>query len=199
MRRALWYVVYQLDAVLLISVGLAHIFERPYRVDDEISKRFRSTPVVEDFNVQAVNDLMYRDWSVPSTFEHATSPRVVPRTFLDPLVLYGIIEPVRRLLSLTPNGARLATRLVIGVLDVDSLLLILVALHKRNEPVVGIMFTLLTALQFEIPFYSGRFHPNLFGFVLTNVAMTARLSLSRPRTILMSHVVLALATGASRS
>lgn len=176
-----------IDAVLLCAICVLHVYLAPF------------TKVEESFNVQAVYDLLYKSWRDPTTFDHATFPGVVPRTFLAPLLLYFIVAPLKWLLNLHPLAAFVTMRLALVLLSATALLCIRHALNKQHSRATGAMFTLLTACQFHLPFYAGRPLANVFAMLFTNLSLAQRISSTTPRTTLYSHALLALAVALLRS
>ncbi|RKP25110.1 Alg9-like mannosyltransferase family-domain-containing protein [Syncephalis pseudoplumigaleata] len=80
-RRAGW----RPDIIDLLLVCLAsfHVIVAPF------------TKVEEQFNVEALHDLLYHGWSRLDKYNHTAYPGPVPRTFIGPLFLYSMVKPVQ--------------------------------------------------------------------------------------------------------
>ncbi len=172
------------DAVLLCLVCAAHVLLAPY------------TKVEESFNIQAIYDLLFKDYRHPETFDHYEFPGVVPRTFLAPVTLATLVSPLRYVL--TPVALLCAVRLALAGILIGSLLKIRHTLTQRHTATVGQLFILITASQFHIPYYAGRTLPNIFALILTNIVISQRLH-DTVKSTLRAHVILAFAVAVFRS
>ena len=172
------------DVALLCVICVAHVLIAPY------------TKVEESFNIQAVYDLLFKDVRRPESFDHFEFPGVVPRTFIAPIVLAVTVSPLRNIVP--PVVLLCAVRLALAAILIASILTIRNSLSKRHTHTVGVLFTLITALQFHIPYYAGRTLPNIFALIFTNVALSQRL-LDSVNATLRAHVILAVAVAVFRS
>lgn len=110
-----------------------------------------------------------------SDFDHFLFPGVVPRTFAGPLILSLISCIPKYIFRLSPFLTLHLVRFVLAALCVSSLLSIRNALASRFTSLTATLFSLFTASQFHVLFYSSRTLPNTFALVLTNFAFANRL------------------------
>ena len=159
---------WQCELCLLASVGLM-IYRCPY------------SKVEESFNMQATHDLLHYDWRIKDTmlktFDHINFPGVVPRTFVGSLLLSLLSLPLYYVADNTAwlTGQAAAVRGQVIVRAVLGFVLFLChrafsrAVSRRfggsaaSGVDVGCLVSLLTALQFHLPFYMSRTLPNTFG------------------------------------
>lgn len=157
---------------------------------------FWAHQVEESFNIQAVYDLLYKEWSSVSTFDHVEFPGVVPRTFIGPLVLTPLPLLVKSLFDVSPFVILHIARGTLGLLTALSLYAIRTSLSLRFGPGASLFFTILTMTQFHLLFYASRTLPNIFALILMNFAFADRLrppSNHRPyRAIVIMSVACAL-------
>lgn len=177
-----------LDVVILCFLSALYIYLVPY------------TKIEESFNVQAVYDLLEKNWNQPHIFDHTSFPGVVPRTFLGPIVLSLFVTPFRLVYKgIKPLVLFSAVRLVLAAMSIASLLSIRSALSYRHGHIVGYFFTLITACQFHIPFYAGRPLANTFALIFTNLSLSHRIRTDEATGILLSHAILACTVAIFRS
>jgi len=144
--------------VLLFGVIWLHVFISPY------------TKVEESFTLHAIHDIIFWGSDLPQ-YDHFSFPGVVPRSFFAPLWTGFAALPL----------ARAANRLglISTKLDLQLLIRLIIASYNglcvlyffRKASVVfgrpvGTTATLLTAVQFHIPFYASRPLPNMLAFGL---------------------------------
>lgn len=173
------------DAVLLVCICILHVYLAPY------------TKVEESFNVQATFDLLYKRWIAVTTFDHRTFPGVVPRTFLAPILLYIIVAPFRMVFR--PLATFYALRLVLALLSVCAQLAVRGALIRRYGKSTGVIYTIMTCVQFHLNFYAGRPLANMLALLCTNVALALRIDASDSKNVLIAHAVLGAAVALLRS
>ena len=153
------------DFLLLCSIFFL-IYRCPY------------SKVEESFNTQAVYDLQnYSWWSKDGllSFDHIEFPGVVPRTFLGPLFLSVIGFPLTMLSRVYFEAPsffdQVIVRCVLGVWLWWCFLQykgsVTYRFSNKNQygiwyADVGCLVSLLTALQFHLPFYMSRTLPNTF-------------------------------------
>ncbi|ESZ95558.1 glycosyltransferase family 22 protein [Sclerotinia borealis F-4128] len=160
----------------LPTLILIHLLLAPY------------TKVEESFNIQAIHDIL--TYGLPSanisstlnTYDHATFPGAVPRTFFGALSLAAVSKPV--LLLTQGRYAQLIVRGALGLFNAACLIRYRNGLAGAFGEDVGRWYILLQATQFHVVFYASRTLPNMFAFGLTTLAFTEFLPArggSRPR------------------
>jgi len=158
----------QCELLLLASVGLM-LYRCPYN------------KVEESFNMQATHDLMHYAWRDKDTmlknFDHMDFPGVVPRTFVGSLLLSLFSLPVYYVVDkeawlygqLATVPGQVVVRAVLGCVLCLCHRAFSRAVSRRfggreaGGVDVGCLVSLLTALQFHLPFYMSRTLPNTFG------------------------------------
>ena len=157
-----------LDVLLLLVTG-AHIILSPY------------TKVEESFNVQATHDMLFHGTNL-DVYDHHVFPGVVPRTFVGALAVSVIASPgiqflrlCSRFVTLDTGGfmssqdrvyALLIVRLILAAATCHALSKMRRELSKQFGSICGIIFAMVSCLQFHLPFYAGRPLPNIFALVL---------------------------------
>jgi alpha-1,6-mannosyltransferase len=152
----------QCELLLLTSI-LFLVFRCPF------------SKVEESFNTQATHDILHNAWwnydAMVQTFDHLKFPGVVPRTFVGPLLLGIFTWPLKSLtyalLDTVPKfSEQLIMRSVLGVwlwwcyrVFTRSISL---KFGEVNGIDTGCVVTLITLLQFHLPFYMSRTLPNTF-------------------------------------
>ncbi|KFA48509.1 hypothetical protein S40293_00288 [Stachybotrys chartarum IBT 40293] len=148
---------------LLILIPLIHLVVAPH------------TKVEESFNLQAAHDILVYGTPVVdvggrlgATYDHFTFPGAVPRTFVGPVVLAGLSQPLVALVGF--RHAQFVVRAVLGAFNAGALLVLRSVLTRAFGNSTARWWVLLLASQFHVPFYLSRTLPNMFAFGLTTLA-----------------------------
>ncbi|KLU85323.1 alpha-1,6-mannosyltransferase subunit [Magnaporthiopsis poae ATCC 64411] len=156
-----------LDALLSLLIPgliLVHLVVAPY------------TKVEESFNMQATHDVLV--YGTPTSdvrsklsgsYDHFTFPGAVPRTFVGPVILAGLTQPLIALAG-GFRHAQLLVRAALGLFNAVAILVFKAALGDAYGSSVGRWYALLQASQFHVMFYASRTLPNMFAFGLTTLA-----------------------------
>eukprot|EP00636_Phaeomonas_parva_P000865 CAMPEP_0118860644 /NCGR_PEP_ID=MMETSP1163-20130328/6424_1 /TAXON_ID=124430 /ORGANISM="Phaeomonas parva, Strain CCMP2877" /LENGTH=521 /DNA_ID=CAMNT_0006794363 /DNA_START=56 /DNA_END=1618 /DNA_ORIENTATION=+ len=127
------------------------------------------TKVEESFNVQAAHDAMTYGVGRLAEWDHLQFPGVVPRSFVGSLTLGGLLAPLAELLrsfGYAHTASLLLYRGALASLGAHAFWRVADRAERRMEPGTGVLFLLLTACQFHLPFYLSRPLPNTFAFAL---------------------------------
>ncbi|KAL2200030.1 glycosyltransferase family 22 protein [Corynascus similis CBS 632.67] len=150
-------------AALIPGLILLHLVVAPY------------TKVEESFTIQAAHDVLvygtptsdvYRKLS--STYDHFTFPGAVPRTFIGPVLLAGLAQPIVDLVGF--QHAQFVVRAILGLFNAACLLVFARNLRRAYGVGTARWYLLLQASQFHVIFYASRTLPNMFAFGLTTLA-----------------------------
>ncbi|KAI9593359.1 Alg9-like mannosyltransferase family-domain-containing protein [Syncephalis fuscata] len=133
------------------------------------------TKVEEQFNVEAVHDLLYYGWTHLDEYNHTAYPGPVPRTFIGPIVLYIIVKPVQLIWhSINPVVPKvyflIIARCALAAITILSLSRFRFTVQKIYGNTTAIAFALICAVQFHLIFWAGRTIPNTFAFSMVTVA-----------------------------
>ncbi|KAI1283322.1 Alg9-like mannosyltransferase family-domain-containing protein [Xylaria sp. FL0933] len=165
------------DTLLSLSIPalvIIHLAVAPY------------TKVEESFNIQATHDILaygtptrnvYEQLS--SRYDHFDFPGAVPRTFLGPVFLAGISQPLIALIGF--QHAQLIVRGLLGLANSAALLVFKYNLERAFGRSAARWYTVLQASQFHIIFYASRPLPNMFAFPLTTLAFSQLIPRPDPR------------------
>ncbi|KAK3383338.1 alpha-1,6-mannosyltransferase subunit [Lasiosphaeria ovina] len=135
------------------------------------------TKVEESFNIQAAHDVMV--YGTPTadvfqrlsgTYDHFTFPGAVPRTFIGPVLLAGIAQPVVALVGF--DHAQFVVRAILGLFNATCLLVFAQSLRRAYGDAAARWYLLLQASQFHVMYYASRTLPNMFAFGLTTLAFS---------------------------
>ncbi|KAH8905318.1 hypothetical protein BR93DRAFT_960379 [Coniochaeta sp. PMI_546] len=155
----------------LVALIVFHLLVAPY------------TKVEESFNIQATHDVLVYGTptsnvyeKLSSAYDHFTFPGAVPRTFVGPVILAGISQPVITLLGF--KHAQTIVRLMLGLFNAYALSALKWNIQRAHGRSAARWFTLLQASQFHVMFYASRTLPNMFAFGLTTLAYAQILSRS---------------------
>ncbi|KAK8113887.1 Alg9-like mannosyltransferase [Apiospora kogelbergensis] len=166
-----------LDALLSLALPalvILHLIIAPY------------TKVEESFNMQATHDVLV--YGTPTTdiyhrlsarYDHFDFPGAVPRTFIGPVLLAGLSQPLIYLAGF--RHAQLIVRAILGCLNAASLLFFRSRVEKAFGKPTARWYMLLQASQFHVLFYASRTLPNMFAFALTTLAFAHMVG--DPRTV----------------
>ncbi|KAI7830234.1 Alg9-like mannosyltransferase family-domain-containing protein [Gamsiella multidivaricata] len=138
------------------------------------------TKVEESFNLQAAHDILSFGVSSENIkqYDHLEFPGVVPRTFVGPLLLAAGSWPIMAIARLLGLGSELPKGLL-GQIIVRTVLGVFTFLgwHQMSRGVrhqfgrtTGLLFMIVSGVQFHWLFYAGRTLPNTFALILVNVA-----------------------------
>ncbi|KAK0748266.1 Alg9-like mannosyltransferase family-domain-containing protein, partial [Apiosordaria backusii] len=155
-----------LDTILSASIPtliLIHLIIAPY------------TKVEESFNIQATHDVLVYGTptsnihsKLSNTYDHFTFPGAVPRTFVGPVLLAGISQPIILLFGF--QHAQFIVRALLGLFNAFSLHIFTRNLRQAYGPATARWYLLLQSSQFHVLFYASRTLPNMFAFGLTTLA-----------------------------
>ncbi|KAI1813299.1 glycosyltransferase family 22 protein [Poronia punctata] len=183
-----------LDTLLALSIPalvILHLLVAPY------------TKVEESFNIQATHDILAYGTPTENVYEYLSShydhfdfPGAVPRTFLGPVFLAGISQPVVALVGF--QYAQLIVRAVLGLANSASLLVFKSNLERAFGKPTARWYAVLQASQFHVLFYASRPLPNMFAFCLTTLAFSQLLPHPDPKKrVVRFKVAIALLTMAT--
>ncbi|RWA03770.1 hypothetical protein EKO27_g11337 [Xylaria grammica] len=188
-----------IDTLLSLSIPalvILHLVVAPY------------TKVEESFNIQATHDILaygtptrnvYEQLS--SSYDHFDFPGAVPRTFLGPVLLAGISQPLIALVGF--QHAQFIVRTLLGLANSAALLVFKHNLERACGRSAARWYTLLQASQFHVLFYASRPLPNMFAFPLTTLAFSQLIPHSDPRKQIVRYKLaiafLTMATAIFRS
>ncbi|KAK3693577.1 Alg9-like mannosyltransferase family-domain-containing protein [Podospora appendiculata] len=168
-----------LDAGLSLFIPglvIAHLILAPY------------TKVEESFNIQAAHDVLVYgmptvviNQKLSNTYDHFTFSGVVPRTFLGPVLLAGIAQPIIAVVGF--NHAQFVVRAVLGLFNAACLLVFARSIRRAYGVATARWYLLLQASQFHIMFYASRTLPNMFAFGLTTLAFAFLIPDPNPKAI----------------
>ncbi|KAL7896338.1 glycosyltransferase family 22 protein [Trichoderma sp. SZMC 28014] len=153
----------ELIDLLLFIVPLLHLLAAPY------------TKVEESFNLQATHDILV--YGTPthdirqrlsSTYDHFSFPGAVPRTFVGPMLLAGVSQPLIALAGF--EHAQVVVRAVLGGFNAVCLVVFGAAVREAFGKGAARWWVVLSVTQFHVVFYLSRTLPNMFAFGLTTLA-----------------------------
>lgn len=104
-----------------------------------------------------------------STYDHFTFPGAVPRTFIGPVLLAGIAQPVLALLGF--QHAQFIVRAILGLFNAACLLVFARNLRRAYGAGTARWYLLLQGSQFHVMFYASRTLPNMFAFGLSGFSL----------------------------
>jgi alpha-1,6-mannosyltransferase len=145
---------------LIPGLILVHLVVAPY------------TKVEESFNIQAAHDVLVYGTptsdiyhKLSTTYDHFTFPGAVPRTFIGPVLLAGLAQPIVALVGF--QHAQFVVRAILGLFNAACLLIFARGLRRAYGAGTARWYLLLQASQFHIMFYASRTLPNMFAFGLS--------------------------------
>jgi alpha-1,6-mannosyltransferase len=146
--------------VLLPALVILHLVVAPY------------TKVEESFNIQAAHDILVYgtptsdvNRKLSSSYDHFAFPGAVPRTFVGPVLLAGLAQPLVYLMGF--DHAQLIVRAILGLFNAGCLLHFGSSIKSWCGRDAARWYLLLQASQFHIIFYASRTLPNMFAFGLS--------------------------------
>jgi alpha-1,6-mannosyltransferase len=126
------------------------------------------TKVEESFNMQAIHDLVFIPMQLEN-FDHLEFPGVVPRTFIGPITVASASLPVHVIMRTFTNLSKLHSqficRAILGIFAWEAFVCFRKAVSFRFGGRAGAILSILTAVQFHLPFYMSRTLPNTFALV----------------------------------
>ncbi|KAK3394221.1 Alg9-like mannosyltransferase family-domain-containing protein [Podospora didyma] len=150
-------------SALIPGLVLVHLAVAPY------------TKVEESFNIQAAHDVLVYgtptsdiNEKLSSTYDHITFPGAVPRTFIGPVLLAGVAQPIVAVVGF--DKAQLVIRAILGLFNAACLLAFARNMRRAYGAATARWYLLLQASQFHAMFYASRTLPNMFAFGLTTLA-----------------------------
>ncbi|KAI1402376.1 glycosyltransferase family 22 protein [Hypoxylon fuscum] len=157
-----------LDLLLSLAIPaliVVHLLVAPY------------TKVEESFNIQATHDILV--YGTPTTdiyhrlssqYDHFDFPGAVPRTFVGPLFLSSLSQPIIALVGF--QHAQLVVRGILGLMNAGALLVFKSNVESAFGRSTARWYALLQLSQFHVLFYASRTLPNMFAFGLTTLAFS---------------------------
>jgi alpha-1,6-mannosyltransferase len=147
--------------LLLFIVPLLHLLAAPY------------TKVEESFNLQATHDILV--YGTPtheihqrlSTYDHFSFPGAVPRTFVGPVLLAGVSQPLIALVGF--EHAQVVVRAVLGGFNAVCLVVFGAAVREAFGRGAARWWVVMSVTQFHVVFYLSRTLPNMFAFGLSEL------------------------------
>ncbi|ORY84240.1 Alg9-like mannosyltransferase family-domain-containing protein [Protomyces lactucae-debilis] len=171
------------------------------------------TKVEESFNLQAVHDILQFGVRPDALqhYDHFEFPGAVPRTFIGALGLSMLTWPLTNLCKLSFGESivgplsQVATRAVLGLVNVAALVAFRNAAKRVYGATVGTWYIVLQMTQFHVIYYASRTLPNLLAMPFTTLAATyfitpnesltpALVLLTLSALIFRAEIVLLLAT-----
>lgn len=155
-----------LSCILIPLLIVFHLWVAPY------------TKVEESFNIQATHDVLV--YGLPtsnvyerltSTYDHFTFPGAVPRTFVGPVLLAGVSEPVIALVGF--RHAQHIVRLVLGLFNALAMMSMMHNVQRAFGRPAARWYVVLQASQFHVMFYASRTLPNMFAFGLSKYPISS--------------------------
>ncbi|KAL7922618.1 glycosyltransferase family 22 protein [Trichoderma austrokoningii] len=163
----------ELIDLLVVVVPLLHLLAAPY------------TKVEESFNLQATHDILVHGTPthdvhqrLSSAYDHFAFPGAVPRTFVGPVLLAGVSQPLIALAGF--EHAQAIVRAVLGGFNAACLVVFAAAVRAAFGRAAARWWVLLSVTQFHVVFYLSRTLPNMFAFGLTTLASAFLLPKTNP-------------------
>ncbi|KAI0137086.1 alpha-1,6-mannosyltransferase subunit [Xylariales sp. AK1849] len=176
-----------LDIVLSLSIPalvIFHLIVAPY------------TKVEESFNIQAAHDVLVYGTptkdiyaKLSTQYDHFDFPGAVPRTFVGPVLLAGITQPI--VWAVGFQHAQFLIRAVLGLFNAWCLLVFKGNVARVFGKPTARWYAVLQASQFHVFFYASRTLPNMFAFGLTTLAFAQLVG--DPKTLSNGRCKLAIA------
>jgi alpha-1,6-mannosyltransferase len=145
--------------LLIPALVIVHLAVAPY------------SKVEESFNLQATHDVLVYGMPVSNvqakltaSYDHFVFPGPVPRTFVGPVLLAGVSQPIIALAGF--RHAQFIVRGVLGLVNAGALVLFANNVRRAFGSGTARWFLLLQASQFHLLFYASRTLPNMFAFPL---------------------------------
>ncbi|KAJ9157942.1 Mannosyltransferase [Pleurostoma richardsiae] len=165
-----------LFSFLLPAVVLVHLVVAPY------------SKVEESFNIQATHDVLVYgtptsdiSQKLTGSYDHFSFPGSVPRTFVGPVLLAGLSQPIVAVVGF--EHAQFVVRALLGLFNAFALVFFKSQVHKAWGATTARWYAVLQASQFHVMFYASRTLPNMFAFGMTTAAFGLLLPTSNPRRV----------------
>ncbi|KAI8622499.1 Alg9-like mannosyltransferase family-domain-containing protein [Chytriomyces sp. MP71] len=147
------------------------------------------TKVEESFNTQAVHDLMIYKIEDLAKYDHLEFPGVVPRTFLGPIVLRLMAQPVISIM--TADGKKpldmdwylYMARYCLALLTVHSLRTVRQGANRAFGYTVGAFFSIICLTQFHLMFWGSRLIPNTWALIFVGYGVSAWIESWKPISV----------------
>lgn len=156
------------------------------------------TKVEESFNIQATHDVLV--YGTPTqdihkrlanSYDHFDFPGAVPRTFIGPVLLAGLTQPLVALLGF--EHAQTLARAVLGLFNAFAILRFKTNLGRAYGLSVARWYALFQASQFHVIFYASRTLPNMFAFGLSKSSSKQKQADRREAPLLTLKIIATLA------
>ncbi|KAM0332116.1 hypothetical protein ACHAQA_002388 [Verticillium albo-atrum] len=166
--------------LLIPTTILFHLLAAPY------------TKVEESFSIQATHDILV--YGTPTqdinarfhaTYDHFSFPGAVPRSFVGPVLLAGISQPIVAFFGFA--HAQLIVRGLLGLFNAATLLFFARSLERGLGRSAARWWTVMMASQFHVMFYASRTLPNMFAFGLTTISSALLLPHPDPKRMASRH------------
>jgi alpha-1,6-mannosyltransferase len=154
------------DRLLSLSIPalvILHLIVAPY------------TKVEESFNIQATHDVLVYGTplsniydKLSTQYDHFDFPGAVPRTFVGPVLLAGLAQPIVAVVGF--QHAQFIVRAILGLFNAWALLVFKANVGKAFGQQTARWYAVLQASQFHVLFYASRTLPNMFAFGITTLA-----------------------------
>lgn len=156
------------DTLLSLAIPalvIVHLIVAPY------------TKVEESFNLQATHDILV--YGTPTSevyaklstrYDHFDFPGAVPRTFMGPVLLSGISQPIIAVAGF--EHAQLIVRALLGLFNAWAMVILKSSVEREFGRPAARWYAVLQASQFHVLFYASRTLPNMFAFGLTTLAFS---------------------------
>ncbi|TPX74449.1 hypothetical protein CcCBS67573_g04290 [Chytriomyces confervae] len=146
------------------------------------------TKVEESFNTQAIHDLMMFKATEFDSYDHLAFPGVVPRTFIGPLIMKLVTQPMVSIM--TADGKKdldldwllYIARYMFAFITVHSLRILRQGTARAFGYTVASFFSLICFTQFHLVFWGSRFLPNTWALIFVSYAFGALFASWNPVT-----------------
>lgn len=165
------------------AVVIVHLIVAPY------------TKVEESFNLQATHDILV--YGTPTSdvnaklsarYDHFDFPGAVPRTFMGPVLLAGIAQPIIGVVGF--EHAQFIVRALLGLFNAWAMVIMKSSVESEFGRPAARWYAVLQATQFHVLFYASRTLPNMFAFGITTLAFSQLVG--NPKTLRVGRCKLAI-------
>lgn len=193
------------ETTLLLSVATLYILLCPF---NKVEESFNTQAIHDIINILP-QKLPQQDLNINSThlevairsqlpWDHILFPGVVPRTFLGAIFVALPVKFVTYFMSDTPKGGgiqeeadlslqffvQIGSRFALSSLVILSLTSVTRAVHRRYGLSFRLCYLITTVSQFHYLFYAGRFIPNTFAAILTNLVLASWINRQYSKSII---------------
>lgn len=189
-------ILLSVETTLLLSVAALYIVHCPF---NKVEESFNTQAVHDVINIFP-DKLPFQDAEATTShqevafrtslpWDHTQYPGVVPRTFIGALLIGLPLKLAKYLMEsgilmdntesdgeadlTTQFVLQICSRFVLASLIALSISAITRAIHKRYGLLFRICFLLATVTQFHYMYYAGRFLPNTFACILSNLVFAS--------------------------